>query len=127
MQKLCNMSNIENLKPFVKGDDERRNVTGANAGSKHRSTIARKWLEIELNEINPLTGLAEKLSYEDLITLAQIKKAKDEQDTNAYKALQDSAYGAPKQETDVKHSGSVNIINLGTGTNPDDETTSQTE
>jgi hypothetical protein len=103
------MANEGNLKPFKKGEDERRNVTGLNAGVKHRSTIARKWLEIEVNEKNPLTGLAEKLSYEDIITLAQIKKAKDEQDTNAYKALQDSAYGAPKQEIDQTVTGHIAI------------------
>lgn len=104
--------------PFKIGEDDRRHLTGP-VGSKHRSTIARKWLEIELDDINPLTGLAERLSYEDIITLAQIKKAKDEYDTNAYKALQDSAYGAPKQEVDANVTGAINIINLGTGTPPD--------
>ena len=102
------MPNPENLigKGFLPG--ESGNPNGRPIGSKNRSTIARKWLELEVNEKNPLTGLAEKLSYEDIITLAQIKKAKDEQDTNAYKALQDSAYGAPKNE--VEHSGQVGVI-----------------
>ena len=33
--------------------------------------------------------------------LAQIKKAIDSQDTNAYKAILDSAYGAPKQTNET--------------------------
>jgi hypothetical protein len=100
------MANEQNLKPFKQGFDERRNLEGS---GKRRSTIARKWLEVEVNEKNPLTGLAEKLSYEDIITLAQIKKAKEDADTNAYKALQDSAYGAPKQEIDQTVTGHIAI------------------
>jgi hypothetical protein len=103
---MNNPNAADNLKPFKQGFDERRNTEGS---GKRRSTIARKWLEVEVNEKNPLTGLAEKLSYEDIITLAQIKKAKDEQDTNAYKALQDSAYGAPKQEIDQTVTGHIAI------------------
>jgi len=104
---MNNPNAIDNLKPFEKGKSG--NPEGRPAGVKNRSTIVRKWLEIEVNEKNPLTGLAEKLSYEDIITLAQIKKAKDEQDTNAYKALQDSAYGAPKQEIDQTVTGHIAI------------------
>jgi hypothetical protein len=47
-------------------------------------------------EVNPLTGIKELLSNEDIITLALINKAK-KGDLNAYKALMDSAYGAVKQ------------------------------
>jgi hypothetical protein len=103
------MANNENLKPFVPGTDERRNLEGRPVGSKNRSTIAKKWLEVELNERNPLTGLAEKLSYEDIITLTQIKKAQYDEDTLAYKALMDSAYGAPKQEHDMDIKAELNI------------------
>ena len=103
---MNNPNASDNLKPFKQGFDERRNTEGS---GKRRSTIARKWLEVEVNEKNPLTGLAEKLSYEDIITLAQIKKAKEDADTNAYKALQDSAYGAPKQEIDQTVTGHIAI------------------
>lgn len=87
------------------------NPAGKPVGSKNRSTIARKWLEIMSKESNPMTGIIEKLSYEDIITLAQIKKAKDEADTAAYKALQDSAYGAPKQEIESATTGNI-VLNV---------------
>ena len=51
-------------------------------------------------EVNPLTGIKELLSNEDMITLALIHKAK-KGDVNAYKALMDSAYGAVKQSLEL--------------------------
>ena len=48
---------------------------------------------------NPLTGENELISQEDAMTLALIKKAR-EGDTNAYKALMDSGYGAPIQQVE---------------------------
>jgi hypothetical protein len=87
------------------------NPAGKPLGAKNRSTIARKWLELLTKESNPLTGATEELSQEDIITLAQIKKAKDEADTAAYKALQDSAYGAPKQEIDTAITGNI-VLNV---------------
>ena len=103
------MANNENLKPFVPGTDERRNPNGRPVGSKNRSTIAKKWLEMELSARNPLTGEMQKLSQEDIITLTQIKKAQYDEDTLAYKALMDSAYGAPKQEHDMDIKAELNI------------------
>ena len=101
--------NDENLKSWKPGQSG--NPAGKPLGAKNRSTIARKWLELMTKEANPLTGIAENLSYEDIITLAQIKKAKEEQDTAAYKALQDSAYGAPKQEIDPAITGNI-VLNV---------------
>ena len=54
-------------------------------------------------EANPLTGIKELLSNEDMITLALIHKAKLG-DVNAYKALMDSAYGAVKQSLELTES-----------------------
>jgi hypothetical protein len=87
----------EDLIPFKKG--ESGNPNGRPKGSKNRSTIARRWLEVNQNLKNPLTGESETMSQEDLMTLALIKKAR-EGDTNAYKALMDSGYGAPVQQID---------------------------
>jgi hypothetical protein len=89
------MANEENLKPFKKG--EVANPNGRPKGSKNRSTIARQWLEVYQDQTNPFTYEKEKLSQEDLMTLALIKKARDG-DVNAYKALMDSGYGAPVQQ-----------------------------
>ena len=89
------MANEENLIPAQKG--EVRNPNGRPKGSKNRSTIARKWLEVNQSLKNPLTGESETMSQEDLMTLALIKKAR-EGDVAAYKALMDSGYGAPLQQ-----------------------------
>jgi len=89
------MPNPENIKPPKKG--EVRNPNGRPKGSKNRSTIARKWLEVNQSLKNPLTSETETMSQEDLMTLALIKKAR-EGDVNAYKALMDSGYGAPIQQ-----------------------------
>ena len=88
---------IEKFK-FEKGQSG--NPNGRPVGSKNRSTIAKKWLELNTNENNPLTNQIENLSQEDIITLKQIEKAKDG-DSNAYKLLMDSTYGMPQQQTEV--------------------------
>lgn len=91
------MANEENLKPAQKG--EVRNPNGRPKGALNRSTIARKWLEVNQSLKNPLTGENETMSQEDLMTLALIKKAR-EGDVSAYKALMDSGYGAPLQQVE---------------------------
>lgn len=88
------MAREDNLKPMQPG--ETRNPNGRPKGSKNRSTIARKWLEVMQDAKNPITGELEKLSQEDIMTLALIKKARGG-DVNAYKQLMDSGYGLPKQ------------------------------
>ena len=87
----------EDLIPFKKG--ESGNPNGRPKGSRNRSTIARKWLEVNQSLKNPLTGENETMSQEDLMTLALIKKAR-EGDVSAYKALMDSGYGAPLQQVE---------------------------
>lgn len=89
------MANEENLIPYKKGQSG--NPNGRPKGSKNRSTIAKKWLGVEQDLKNPLTGDKETMSQEDLMTLALIKKAR-EGDTQAYQKLLDSAYGAPLQQ-----------------------------
>ena len=91
------MANEENLKPFKKGQSG--NPKGRPKGSLNRSTIAKKWLQVTKMGQNPITGEQEELSQEDIITIAQIRKAISG-DTSAYRALEDSAYGAPIQQID---------------------------
>lgn len=93
---MPNQENIENHK-FEKGISG--NPNGRPKGSRNRSTIAKYWLSVEEKLKNPLTKQDELLSQEDLMTLAQIKKAR-EGDTAAYRALLDSGYGAPVQQVD---------------------------
>jgi len=61
-----------------------------------------KWLSIMMKHKNLLTGVEEHLSMEDKMTLSLIRKAIEDQDVNAYKAVMDSAYGTPKQTTETK-------------------------
>jgi hypothetical protein len=89
------MANEENLKMFTSEYQPENN--GRPKGSKNRSTIARKWLETMQNAKNPITGIDENLSQEDLITLAMIHKAR-KGDVAAYKQLMDSTFGMPMQQ-----------------------------
>ena len=94
------MPNPENLIKGTWKPGESGNPSGKPKGTLNRSTIARKWLEMGESFMNPITGERELLSQEDIITLAQMKEAR-KGNTNAYKALMDSAHGAPTQ--DIKH------------------------
>ena len=85
----------EEQNQFKKGQSG--NPAGKKKGTRNRSTIARKWLEALESVKNPITGEIDKLSQEDIITLAMIKKAR-KGDSQAYRALMDSGFGAPKQE-----------------------------
>jgi len=91
------MANEQNLIPYEKGQSG--NPKGRPKGSKNRSTIAKKWLQVEQDLKNPLTGDNEVMSQEDLMTLALIKKARTG-DATAYQKLLDSAYGAPVQQVE---------------------------
>ncbi len=87
----------EDIEKFQWKKGESGNPKGRKKGSKNRSTIAREMLALNLKGKNPVTGEEVEMSAEQLITLAQMKKALDNGDTNAYKALLDSAFGAPTQ------------------------------
>lgn len=86
-----------------RGDDPRRNLDGRPPGSRNRSTIALKWLQIVIQDENMFTKVLEHMTLEDAMTMRQIAKAlnKDNADTAAYKAVFDSAYGTPKQTVDT--------------------------
>jgi hypothetical protein len=114
--------------PFPKGhkfgnrfDSEHQpDGNGRKAGSKNRATIAKKWLDLETEWTNPITGLKETISLEDQITLAQIKEARDGDHNKAinYKVLMDSRHGAPKQE--IEHSGEIEMqFDIGNLSNED--------
>ena len=91
--------NTNNLKRFKKGISG--NPSGRPKGSLNRKTIARIYLSYLQEEVNPLTGIKQLLSNEDMITLALFHKAK-KGDVSTYKALMDSAYGAVKQSLELK-------------------------
>lgn len=106
------MPNPENITKHEFNKGESGNPNGRPKGAKNRSTIARQWLEVNQNLKNPITGVNETMSQEDLMTLALIKKARDG-DVNAYKALMDSGYGAPVQQIEQQQT-TVDLSDLTT-------------
>ena len=108
--------NEKNLKPFKKGPDSRRNTEGRPAGARSRSTIAKQVLSMNAilpNEIMLILkriypDISDKMTSEEIATIVMVGNAISKGDVNAYKAVMDSAYGAPKQDIDID--GSINII-----------------
>jgi len=94
------MSKDNPIKNYQYKSAESGNPTGRPKGSLNRKTVAREYLAFLQEEVNPLTGIKELLSNEDMITLAFNHKAK-KGDVSAYKALMDSAYGAVKQNVEI--------------------------
>lgn len=82
-------------------NDPRINRTGQNRGSRHRSTIAREWLETKVDHVNPLTGQVEEAEIEVHGTLelvgVMLKSENESAKMQAYEKLMDSAYGKPNQ------------------------------
>ena len=66
--------NTDNLNRFKKG--ESGNPSGRPKGSLNRKTIAREYLAFLQEEVNPLTGIKELLSNEDMIILSLIHRQK---------------------------------------------------
>jgi hypothetical protein len=74
----------EDLIPFKPGHSG--NPNGRPKGKRNRSTILKELLDMNDQELR--------------MHQAQIEKAIELKDTNAYKAVLDSAYGAPVQQID---------------------------
>lgn len=98
------MANEHNLRNFEKGTSG--NPAGRPKGSPSRTSIARYVLAMAATPTPELLAalkaqypnIDEPFTIELIGTLRLAKKMIDEGDVNAYRALLDSAYGAPKQE-----------------------------
>lgn len=109
--------NLASLKPFTK-DDPRINRDGANRGSLHRSTIAKKILS--LNAVIPeevyeklrliYPDIEKRMTLEEVATIVQAHKAIVNQDTPAYNAIMDSAYGKPNQPVEQTNIEGVTVL-----------------
>ena len=73
------------LVPFKKGEDERRNITGANKGSK--------WLTTELDEALRAIGEGNKDPYHVMLIKRLMKKAIVEGDMRAIELIWDRLEG----------------------------------
>lgn len=113
------MPKPENVKDSEFKPGQSGNPKGYPKGVPHRSTIARKVLEMKmeppekilknLHELYPALG--KRFTVEDIITMVQALKALIDKDTQAYKAIMDSAYGFPVQDiTSEGEKININII-----------------
>ena len=94
------MANEENIKKHQFKKGQSGNPAGSPVGAFSRSSIAKRWLETLEKSKNPITGLYEDLTQEDIMTLAVLKKAR-QGDVRAYDALMNSVYGKPKESKDI--------------------------
>lgn len=95
--------------------DNQPETQGRPLGVKNRSTIARKILEMsaimpdetfeQLKQAFP--DIEQRMTTEEIATIVMLGAAIAKKDVNAYKAIMDSAYGAPKQE--VQTSGDITV------------------
>lgn len=92
------MANEQNLKPFVKGDDPRRNSTGLNKGHRWLSTILTEMLEADTEVTENGVKTTKKLA--DVIVRRLIKKANDG-DMRAIKEIFDRIEGQATQTVNV--------------------------
>lgn len=83
------------------------NPSGKPKGTKHRATLIKKWLDVEQEFENPITGELVKITQEEIMILAQIKKARSG-DSKSFELLLEMGY--IKEETE--HSGSVATVIL---------------
>lgn len=92
------MTNPENIIPPKKG--EIRNPKGKPKGTKNRSTILRKWLEVNEKIKNPVTGEIEQATVEDSVILALISKAR-KGDVAAIREILDTNYGKIAERSNI--------------------------
>lgn len=99
---------------------ESGNPEGKPKGTFNRSTIAKRVLQMncelpeeayqKIKAIYP--DIEKRMSAEEMATIVQITNAISKGDTQAYKAVMDSAYGAPTQEIQHEVTEMLGIMNL---------------
>lgn len=94
---------LANLKPFKPG--ESGNPNGRPEGTKNRSTILKKWLEVA-TKVKDLNGIEVEGTVEDKMAIAIIKKG-IEGDVPAFKEIADSVYGKAPQT--IHNTGEMKI------------------
>jgi len=80
---------------------ETANPNGRPKGVKNRSTILRKWLELNEKLKNPITGEIEQLTVEDAVILALISKAR-KGDVAAIREILDTNYGKITENLNIE-------------------------
>ncbi len=91
-------NSLANLNRFTAG--ESGNPSGNHTGTKHRSTIVKKWIEVESEFKNPISKTTQRMTVEDAMTLAMIGAVIAKQNVQAYNALKDEVYGKLTDKTE---------------------------
>lgn len=103
------MANEENLVPFKKGYDERRENNGRKVGVPNSKTRLLRLLQLVQTKTNPITGEKEEFSVAEQLDLVILQKA-FKGDLNAYKELMDRLEGRAKQTSEIELSGRL-VVN----------------
>lgn len=104
------MANEQNLKPFKKGNDPRRNLNGRPKGVPDTKTRLMRYLDIVQEIKNPVSGELEQFTVFEQMDLALIAKAR-KGDVRAYNALIERLEGKAKQAIDMTSNGeTLNVL-----------------
>ena len=98
---------LDNLIPFEKGQSG--NPEGKEKGCLNFKTIAKKWLSLELKELNELTGKEENLNQYAIMIIKAIKEAK-EGSVQHLKTLLEYLEEKPKQTTETISTEPMKIV-----------------
>ena len=90
------MGEFPNKKTQFTSENQPKNK-GIKKGSIHSKTILNKFLEMEIEQINPFTKVMEKMTVAELMNLVQIKNALDGE-LPSFREIYDRLEGKPKQE-----------------------------
>jgi len=101
-----------NIRPEdgTQGFDVHPENAGRPKGSKNRSTILKKWIEVVAKVKHPETHIEELGTMEDKVALALLSKAL-KGDIAAIKEIYDTMYGKIVDKSEVKTEGEI-IIQL---------------
>jgi hypothetical protein len=95
------------LNPQRKGEPS-KNRNGRPKGTLSRGTIVKRWLEASEQIKNPITGISERLTQYDIITLGLIKKARAG-DVQAFRELMDSSFGKIPDKLQTENKTDINL------------------
>ena len=101
------MPNPQNIIPPKKG--EVRNPKGRTIGSKNRSTLLKKWIEVAVKLKHPETEEEISGTIEDKVALALVAKALTG-DVQAIKEIQDTLYGKIPDKNELTGKNGKDII-----------------
>lgn len=89
------MAKLENLKPFKKGNDPRRNMSGRPQGTLNLTNLLRA-------KLAELADGEDKKTNADILVDVTFRKATKEGDTTLIKYCYDRLDGMPTQKQEVK-------------------------